>query len=567
MTEPSPRPEAAPQAASPSQVGRAGLSTQVEIHDRQQLEIRFDYAIGRETAAQRYEVDTFLFIPRNVGINRSNYSKEAFYGDVTALMRIDATPLPLDKLADPAHAASPLHRFAQAVEAFRTSPRPPPSRPVAIHVKLYAHLFAAACRSELTRMLRSAQVVLRGGRTAEAFQRDFAETLERLRRGLTSFRRVRGAIWPFERLCHESLVEAMRAADEHMSLLVEERLAQLVASVDALPGHHSAPAFAARVRLVASTLAREESAYRRKYGYLSLSRDRLDSGEYFNYRASHLKKTVQQALYLAPREVRIDTFLRNAAGAVAAALAAIWATALAISLPMNFGDVPSGTRTLLFAAAVGAYVLKDRIKALSGEWLGKRLRTHDHTSWLFGESIETVGLGMLRARQRESMHFLHDAQAPADVLRLRRSRRTVRNAEALHEEVIHYRKTLEVGTSDDGRELPEGYRVRDILRLNVRHFLVRLDDPVDEVDYFDGTLGTFARAGLPKVYHLNVVVRVTRRDADGEGRQRLEHLRIVLTKDGIVRIEQLDHSGPRELPREKRPYKLPLGLRLPFLRR
>ena len=43
----------------------------VEIHDRQQLEIRFSYALGGESKEQRYEVDTYFFIPRNVGVNRA----------------------------------------------------------------------------------------------------------------------------------------------------------------------------------------------------------------------------------------------------------------------------------------------------------------------------------------------------------------------------------------------------------------------------------------------------------------------------------------------------------------
>lgn len=555
-------------SATPSQVGRAGLSTQVEVHDRHQLEIRFNYAIGRETGAQRYEIDTFIFIPRNVGLNRGNYSRETFYGDVTALMRIDAVPLPLDRLADPTCEASPLSRFAKAVEAFRQDPRPPPSKPVGIHVKLYAHLFAVAARAELSRLERASQAVAEGTRPVESFETDLLAALDRIRLGLGEYRKLMAQVRPFERLCHESLVDAMRTADEYMSLIVEERLAQFVAFVEKLPPREDGVPFAARVRLRSTTLAGEESAYRKKRGFITLARARLDSGEYYNYRASQLKKSVHQALYLAPREVRVDTFVRNAVGSVAAALAAIWATALAISLPLNLGDLPSGTRTLVFLAAVVAYVLKDRIKAVSNEWLGQRVRQHDHTSWLYGESLDEVGLGMLRARQRESMRFVSDNELPPDITRMRRSRRTVRNAALTQpEEVIHYSKTLEVGTTEDGRDLPEGYRVRDILRLNVRHFLVRLDDPVDDLDFFDPGLGSFARATLPKVYHLNVVIRLTRRDSDGEGQQRIEHLRLVLTKDGIVRAEAVNHAGLQIVPLTRKRVRLPLGLRLPFLRR
>ncbi len=563
-----PRSSDDPQAAlRPTEPPRgSGLETQAESHDHQQFEIRFNYAL-EDTGPQRYAVDTYIFTPRNVGVNRTNFPRDVFYADVTALMRLDAAPLPLTLLANPSCEASPLSRFAAAAESFRSSPRPPPSRPVAIHVKLYAHMLVVAVSEETERLVRMGRELGRTPeRTPERLEGELLSALERMRQALKAFRTVRAAFWPFERLCHRSLVEAMRASDEYMSLVVEERLARFVTEVQEAVPAQTHPGLAVKLRLHASVLAREEAGYRRKYGYLALTSEGLAMGEYFAYRASLLKKSVQQALYLDPREVRVDTFLRNAVGAVAAALGAIWATALAMQLPMNLGSLPSDTRTFFFAAAVIAYVLKDRIKAMTGEWLGQRLRRHDHTSWLYGDSLETVGLGMLRARQREAMRFLSPAEVPERIRNLRLSHRTVQNAEPQQEEVIHYRKTLDVGKRDEAARLPEGYRVRDIMRLNVRHFLVRLDDPTDRVEFFDPVRGAFSETSVPKVYHLNVVVKVTHTQADGTGRERLEHLRVIINKEGIVRIETLGGEGPTALPPRKA-FRLPIRLRLPLLGR
>jgi hypothetical protein len=115
--------------------------------------------------------------------------------------------------------------------------------------------------------------------------------------------------------------------------------------------------------------------------------------------------------------------------------------------------------------------------------------------------------------------------------------------------VIHYRKLLEAGHAEGRGGLPKGYRMRDILRMNLRHFLVRLDDPIDHVDLYDRATERFVRLGLPKVYHLNLVVRV-RREREGEGAvSRDAHLRVVLNKDGIVRAEQLHAHGVTLAPR------------------
>jgi hypothetical protein len=545
------------------------LSVKAEVHDRQQLELRFNHAVGEHGRCD-YHVDAYFFVPRNIGLNRSNYSKEQFYSDFTAYVRIDAGALPLDALSDPNDEASPLHRFAATLEALRTAPRPPPTRPLSVHARLYAMLYVAAVRVECRRLEK---LLTRRGRQDErpslapgtagtqeqaeapsprvtdpdgAFERDLVAALQRMREGLRAFRSLRGAAWPFEPLCHEGVAEAMRSADEYMSLALEERLAQLSHALGERAPRYDGTAFVARMRAHLAAVAREEAQLRARYGCLTFTSQRppdapdakpnIDPGEYFTYRASLLKKSVQQALYLNVRESKRDMFLRNAVGAVAAALAAIWA--LATQLPTYVSNLSGPTRFFFFAGAVLAYVLKDRIKAVTSEILLRRARTHDHAHWIYGESLPDLGVKDFAARSAEAVRFLSPDEVPAEVRAIRMQRRTVHRMEVAGEEVIHYRKHLETGR-DVGSGLPEGYRIRDILRVNLRHFLTRLDDPLDRVSVWDTEREAFVRVALPKVYHLNVVARV-RRERAGEAPQvRFAHLRVVLNKDGIVRAEEV----------------------------
>lgn len=575
------RPGRRPPRAPERRTG-VGLDVQAEVHDQHQIELKFNYAVG-EAGRWRYFVDAYFFVPRNVGLHRANYTREQFYADFTALMRLDAAPLPLDALADVANPASPLYRFARVLDDLRTSPRPPSTRPVRVHARLYANLFVSGVRAECRRLekllLRRLNAMPRGAPTSlppssatlsdpglrvvdpdGAFVRDLTAALDRMRRALRAYREVRGAWWPFERLSHHTVAEAMRAADEYMSVALEERLAQLAAAVESRASHHDGTGFVARVRLHLAELAREEAAYRRRYGYLTLgaegkpgvARDPASRGgyapeEYFTYRASLLKKSVQQALYLNVRGSRGDMFIRNAVGAAAAALAAIWATAAQI--PTQLAAMSGSTKVFFFSAAVLAYVLKDRIKALTSEALLKRARTYDHTSLVYGESLPDAGLKDFTAKSSEAVRFVSSDEVSEPVRAVRLERRTVQKAEAQAEEVIHYRKRLDVGSDRKGATLPEGYRIRDILRVNVRHFLVRLDDPVDRVDYFDVGRGAFATADMPKVYHVNLVVHVRRESAAGVHDERFAHLRVVLNKNGIVRAEQIQTTRVRAVPR------------------
>ena len=202
------------------------------------------------------------------------------------------------------------------------------------------------------------------------------------------------------------------------------------------------------------------------------------------------------------------------------------------------------TQLLVFAAAVVAYVLKDRIKALTSEALLRRLRLFDHTSVVYGETLPELGIAHFHARMSEVVRFTPFASVPDAVRKMRMQRRTVQHSEPAGEEVLHYHKRLDVGGA--ARGAPEGYRLRDILRINVRHFLARLDEPEDEARWYDLPTATFQQRALPRVYHVNVVVRVRQVSAEGEAvRDRDTHLRVVINKEGIVRVETVDSPRPR----------------------
>lgn len=547
---------------------RDGLVVQAEVHDRHQLELRFNHPLD-DSDAWRLDIDAYFFVPRNVGLNPGNYSREQFYADFTALMRIDAQPIPLEVLADEGDPSSPLSHFVKALERVRLDARPPPMAPVSVQIRLFANLFATGVRDEFRRLERALdrRVARKRGRSsrpaprlashetgaetfASSFESDLSAALSRARAALWAFRRVRARWWPFERLCPQHLADVMRASDEYMSLVLEERLAQLSQAVGADPRRLDGSGFVPTVRARIAALAAEESEYRARYGYLVLDLETVEqpvdpslraqgvvgAGEYFTYRASLLKKHVHQALYLDVRGSRGDTYIRNAVSAVGAALAAIWA--LAAQVPTQIAGLPTRTQFALFAGAVFAYVMKDRIKANTSEFLLKRARTFDHVSWVRGGTLQELGIGELKVKVSEAVRFVSAEALEPSVRATRSQRRTVQHAGAAQEEVIHYRKRIASAGREGAAAAPEGYRLRDLLRINIRHFLIRLDDPEDRVDFFDPKLNTFRAATLPKVYHVNLVVRL-RRTVGAELRERMVHLRIVLNKDRIVRCDEI----------------------------
>ena len=69
--------------------------------------------------------------------------------------------------------------------------------------------------------------------------------------------------------------------------------------------------------------------------------------------------------------------------------------------------------------------------------------------------------------------------------------------------------------------------------------MVRIDEPVDEVQYFDLQKSRFMAVQAPKVYHLNVILRVL---SSAAGEILLCRYRVVLNKERILRVEKVFHS-------------------------
>jgi len=74
-----------------------------------------------------------------------------------------------------------------------------------------------------------------------------------------------------------------------------------------------------------ASCAATEAEYRHAQGFVNLEYSSGANREYFLYRRSLLKKAVQQALWVTTRRRQVDSYLRNAAGMVAAGIAATWA--------------------------------------------------------------------------------------------------------------------------------------------------------------------------------------------------------------------------------------------------
>jgi hypothetical protein len=358
------------------------------------------------------------------------------------------------------------------------------------------------------------------------------------RAALGRLREARHRFAPFRRVAPD-VWAVFQQTDEYTSLFLDEALATLAHELGAPPERGDAAGWAAGVLEALSTCAATEAGYRHAQGFVNLDHG-SDHGsghasgvnrEYFLYRRSLLKKAVHQALWVRTRRRQVDSYLRNAAGMVAAGMAATWA--LIAQVPAQFLALSPVTQAVMFVLPVIGYVLKDRIKELTRDWMIRRMRAYDHETELVGLQLARSGLGSLCGTLREEVRFLD--QAPDDVLALRQRGRWIAGARIAGEVVLAYRRRLEIRAPRDGQlGAADELALRQILRLNLRHFTTRLDDRDQIVRHYDPSTGGFATHEIAKVYHLNAVVRITGPDHGAQ----LERWRVVISRDGIERIER-----------------------------
>jgi hypothetical protein len=524
-----------------TQAVAGAVRAEVEIHDRQQLEVELAYPLHRDRPST-YVTELFLFVPRNVGVSSLNYSRDQFYADLTAYLRMDSAPLTLAELADPSCEASPLYHLDRALSALEADLSARPPRPIISLVRLFGHSFresAVAARHALTRRIARAAALPPAERMAAvmALLPAIAEMGRSGHEALRCFRRLRRRFEPLAGARPRMVLDMFEYVDEHATSFLVEQMARIAERLgQKAPLHDGSGAVAAGLCALIRE-SREVAAGRRREGFVYPDPERQRSAEFFTYRRGLVKKSMQQAFYLETRALRRDPYLRNAIAMVAAGLAAIWS--LVAQVPATLGDLPAETRFMLLTGAVVAYMLKDRIKDLTKEYLGRRLQHYDHDNRILGDNLVHVGLRGLSGRARERVRWTVPAQLPPEIVQLRMHPRTVAGADISTEEVIDYQRTLTMGP-EPGERLPAGFALRDILRLNLQRFMLRLDEPLDEVAYFDLRRQRFLRVQTPKVYHLNLVLRVSEAPPGEKPREvlRLRH-RVVLNKERLLRIEKI----------------------------
>lgn len=473
-------------------------------HDRNNIEIKYTFQVPDKSKVE-YAVEMYLFAPESLGINRKTYSIGHFYYDERNHIRLKTPSYLLQDITT--GDASPLTKLEQSMQKLASAPDSEEAFDEYLrHIQIYCYVLKSALRDRYQTA------------TAACDEEDCQSLIKNIgintETALQKFRQSRSII-DIEEM-NEKALAMFRLADEYNSLLTGKYLFRLL--------RFSEDKFPEAMDHLAVILDKE-TEYREKQGFPVVKDSHAN--EELLYRMGVLKKLMGQVLFIKTKTRIEGRFLEQIIPGIAAGIAMSVATLLLFYTRKNISEFT----TTLFFTVVAIYVFKDRIK----DWSVKIFKSfsgrflYDYKTILMTNSGKKIGW------RREDFRFIKSEDLPEDVAELRRKETTGGLASRRSkEEILHARRRIMLD-SKNCRELLEDFQVdgiHDIIRYNLRHFMVNMDNPDKLLYKLDDRKAKPVKGR--RVYHINMILRFSSEDYN-----ELRRFKIVATRDKIERLEEI----------------------------
>ncbi len=505
------------------------LDARIKLHDRHRFEIKLDIDLDA-AAKSSYEVETYFFLPRSLNVGPHNYGKERFYNSTQRYIRWRTPKMSLGKLCDPGLATSPLNRVrADLGRVLAGDAAQETVDAICDELRLLGCIIRGEIRDYVKVFVEGLATY---GEAVPAAQRrlfvgegleNFLGDLKTLEKALASLKaEVSDPAVPVK------VRETMAFFDEYVSLILEEYLTSLVEGLRANP---AARERFGEVEKGVLAIVTAQGRYRQAMKYPSVLAPGT-SNETIIYRRGVLKKFVSSVLYLKAEfsewEGLTQVFFGLAAGA---------AMLFAVLVTVYFQSHYAMNSMPFVLAVVISYIFKDRIK----DWL-KLLFSKSLTRWISDRKIDILDssgggrIGLLK----EAATFIPGRDVPPDISRLRRiDNITSVDEEGKPERVFKYKKEIALYPEVIMKTHERRRDLNDIMRFNIRDVVEQADDAQVVYPYVDAPSGELRTALCARVYHMNLVLKYSYADREGQPAVHYERIRIVLNKDGIVRLEEV----------------------------
>lgn len=331
------------------------------------------------------------------------------------------------------------------------------------------------------------------------------------------------------------ICSAFAWGDEAISLLLE------TTNVDLFRMVQNYPLLKRDSYIFLVTYAKEEAKYRKSRNYISATAYSSKSNkESVAYRSAELKKWTQSVLYLQPIESKSPKRIGGILAGTAAAIAMTFATLTAIFAERLFLKNSMQWALLIILA----YVFKDRIKE------GLRAFFSRIVPRLFSDQVfffHAPRTGRKINKTKVVIRMKNASKLPSFIQRVREEGGNPFIDMLPEEDVVHYSRYVKIYKHDKKRGVePWINSIAVVIRLRIDDWLKEMDDSED-FRYIPTDEHEIEVQQESKVYHLHVII------VESGAKHKIEdlhHVKIIMNKKGILRLEHIESSFTPEVSPE-----------------
>lgn len=485
-------------------------NSQIHFRDLWQFELKSEFI--SDPQLEYYSQEFYFFIPESLQVNEQNYTREQFYQDETNLIRFKTPTFTLKELED-LNYPTPLARLKFLEET------PESKKLIEDEIKLFGNVLRSSIRQEMIQLI-------------ESFENPYCDDSRFKGEILQFYRQIDHIMENFK-----TIKEDFKAKEADPSILIHFEYVEKFIK-NALNYY--------AVGLL-NTLRREkrwrenfheedeklcECLYRHRIKNAPRLKEGFDEDEEILYEQGLINKFVLDALLLEINRLSPYKRMKHWIGALSAGIAMLFYLVLTIWQGSVFliNSVPFVILTVIL------YVLKDRIKdgfkILASRGLFRFVP--DYTISIYTPTHDRI-IGKLF----ETFNFLKTDKLPQDIIRAR----NWESHEFLEfyerpESVIFYKKKVKMYHRGNGEE-KRLYDLNNFFRLNLRNFLSKASNPYQTYLSLDFDTHKIIQTELPKVYHLNIILKNSYLLKDKAVREEIQRYKIIVDKNGIKRVESI----------------------------
>lgn len=481
----------------------------IKIHDKFQFEIKIAYDLNRDEKKTTFDIDSYFFIPNNLGVNRETYSRTDFFNDMQVYIRFKTPTFLLEDLAKKDHAIyGYLRNSIERMVSDRTTVN---CGEYENQLKMFCCILKATLRDHVdcvyVRKTNQDESILINKFISGA--KDIAANFRSLRQ-MIAIPNLDNKLFSF-----------FLFADEYASLLIEQFSFKIIHILNG-----RGPSKDELIALLKG-LIKTEISYRSENKYPSIVRSD-SSNEVFLYRSSVLKKFMGSILFLSVKRQSEVKMIEHFLYAVAAGISMVVATGIAFYSQMKLGNLTFP----FFVALVVSYMFKDRIKAVFQQFFSDQIRKYfyDQKEKIYYNPNQSLGVC------KESFDFCDSRSVPENIVKIRNCDHMTEIENGwVGQNIIRYKRSVEL-YSPKIKETFNCYQVHtvnDILRFNVSKFLAKMDDPTKALYCLSEE--DIKRVSADRAYHVNLIMKFSIKTR----KTFYKRFRIILNREGINRLEEV----------------------------